>query len=546
MKFKLAVPATCAALVSASALLGLGADGVTSAAGERTWYVSTTGSDGADGSSDAPLQTLGSAVDRASSGDAIVIAGGVYRESVQIFGKALDISSAPGERAVLDGARAVGEWRASGGDWVANGWTPQFYREQTGGTVSGDNHIAGYPDQLFIDGFSLQQVLSRQDVVPGTFFHDTAADQLWIGSDPSGRRVEASHLSYGIYFNQADGSSLTGVTVRRYATEARDMAAVRAYSNDLVFRDVTVRANARIGFSAIGSDIYVTDSQFTNNGFIGVHGDRLDGFVLEKSAVQFNNREGFDDFHSAAGVKLTNSTGVTIRDNDVSRNDGPGVWTDLDTSQVTIARNLLEDNARAGVEVELSDRVNVLSNVALGNGEAGIWVLESTNVQVLHNASFDNVNGIEVEEGPRREVANVRVENNTIGDAAAGSRALIDVNDWTAERSASQMGVSFGHNAYWIPDTADVSTLGRVGLWPNSIAESNNLDELRSSTGQGVNSTLSRSSSNPYVVSMSSSDYRWLASEGRATPLTPGAADALGVQDGARLSIGPIAPVVRR
>jgi hypothetical protein len=515
------------------------------AAAGRTWFVAPAGDDGDVGTVEAPLQTIERAVEQAASGDTIVLGGGVYHESVQVYGKSVHITSAPGQRAVLDGARPVEGWTASGGDWVVEGWTREFDVE-SGGPVSNDRPLAGRPDQVFLAGTQLAQVTSRDAVAPGSFFHDTAADRLWIGDDPNGRLVEASDLAWGLYFNKADGSSLADVTVQRYATRSGDMAALRVYSNGVNVSGVVVQHNARMGLSAIGSDIHVGDSTFNGNGYLGVHGNDLDGFVLERSSVQANNVSGFDEFHSAGGVKLTSSTRVTIRENDVSHNRGPGIWTDLDTNNVTIVANLVERNSRAGIEIELSDRVNALSNVALGNGEAGIWVVESQNVQVLHNASFDNVNGIEVEEGPRRDVAAVRVANNTLGRSAPGSVGLLGVNDWTEQRSAEDMGVTIEQNAFWVPPTSATPVLTRLGNWPKQFSITTDIDAQRNGVNGSSQSMTSSAESNPFVNSVAAYDYRWLDSGTTGTPLTPGAAEALGVVAGTALPIGPIAPVVQR
>jgi len=301
-----------------------------------------------------------------------------------------------------------------------------------------------------------------------------------------------------------------------------------------------------MGLSAIGTGIRISDSRFVDNGYLGVHADRTNSFVLERSAVLRNNREDFDPFHSGAGVKLTRSNGVTIRENDVSWNRGPGVWTDLDTRRVTIVRNLIEGNRRAGIEVELSSEVNVLSNVSIDNGEAGIWILESQNVQVLHNASFGNVNGIEVEEGPRREVRNVRIMNNTLGDPASGTRALLDVNDWTEERSAVAMGVMVDFNAYWLRPDQQGERLSRWGQWPSGLDLTADLTQHQQSTGQGWNSVVQRDDDNPFVRSPMSGDYRgeeWLRA---GAPVTGSAANDLGMNPGDRRRIGPVAPVERR
>lgn len=406
--------------------------------------------------------------------------------------------------------------------------------------------MAGYPDQVFLDGRPLTQVLQLVEVGPGTFFHDTEADQLWLGDDPAWSLVEASRYRFGFVFRDAGGSVLENITVRRFATEARDMAAVRAYTDDISIIGVEVSSNARMGISAIGVGIRVVDSRILDNGYIGVHAERASSFVLERSAVLRNNREDFDPFHSGAGVKLTRSSGVTIRENDISWNRGPGLWTDLDTRLVTIVRNLIEGNRRAGIEIELSSEVNVLSNVSLDNGEAGIWVLESQNVQVLHNASFGNVNGIEVEEGPRREVRDVRIMNNTLGDPASGTRALLDVNDWTEERSATEMGVTIDYNAYWLAPDQRGDALSRWGQWPDGLVLSNDLSQHQAATGQGRNSRVQREEQNPFARSPFAGDYRgfdWLVV---GAPVTGSAASQLGIPPGGQRRIGPVAPVERR
>ena len=111
----------------------------------------------------------------------------------------------------MEGARAVTGFVASGGDWYAGGWTTEW-RKTTGLFIHPNRPEAAYPDQVFLDGTPQRQVLSRSAVVPGTFYHDRAADRLWIGHDPTGKLVEASDLSYALYFNNADGSRLTNVT----------------------------------------------------------------------------------------------------------------------------------------------------------------------------------------------------------------------------------------------------------------------------------------------------------------------------------------------
>ena len=175
-------------------------------------YVAPWGVDGAAGTRERPVKTVRHAVWRARSGDAIVLRGGIYRENVQVFGKAVAISSAPGERAVFDGAVRLTGWQRSDEDWFVDGWVRQFPSARDA-PVSSTNPVAGHPDQVFLDGRPLVQVLLRSKVEPGTFFHDTARDRIYLGDDPRAARVEASAFEWALYFNHADGSSLTDVTV---------------------------------------------------------------------------------------------------------------------------------------------------------------------------------------------------------------------------------------------------------------------------------------------------------------------------------------------
>jgi parallel beta-helix repeat protein len=503
-----------------------------------TIYVAPWGNDSGAGTLRSPVKTVRHAVWRANSGDAIVLRGGTYRESVQIHGKAVAISSAPGERAVFDGTQQLSGWRRSGADWYVDGWTHQFPRA-VGGPVAASRSAAGFPELVFRNGKPLDQVLRRIDVVPGTFFHDNSRDRIYVADDPVGARVEASSIEWALYFRDADGSSVRNVTVRRFATPASDVAAIRAHSNNMVISGVTSELNAAAGISAIGNNIVIRKSQFSDNGYLGIHAHNSNTLVIEDSTIVGNNKAGFDARHSAGGIKVTTSTGITIRNNEVSRNGGPGIWTDLSARWVTISYNRVEQNGRSGIEVELSSDVNVASNVTIENGEAGIWILESQNVQVFNNATYRNVREIYVLEGLRRHVSNVAIKNNIIGDGRGGS-ALVVVEDWTRQRSAAQMGVRVDFNAYWQPRTSPVTSMSRWGEWPTNVSINTTLADHQSSTGQDKNSLASTSWFNPYRRGPSLADYRAPTSVQLGTAVSGALASELGVPAGSRPRIGPM------
>jgi parallel beta-helix repeat protein len=453
------IVALCCAITASLAPVALSHDsisaapaGVTERRAAVAVFVAPWGVDGSPGTFDEPVRTLSHAVWRARSGDAVVLRGGIYRENVQIYGKSIAVSSAPGERAVLDGSTELAGWQRSDEDWFVDGWTQQFPR-QISVQVADDSPVAGFPDQVFFNGAPLTQVVWRSEVVPGTFFHDTARDRIYIADDPSNALVEASVESWALYFNNADGSTLADVTIRRFATPSEKVAAVRVYSNAVTISGVTVEFNAASGISVIGSDIVIRNSVFTDNGHLGIHAHNSAHLVIENSVVVGNNKAGFDARHSAGGIKVTESNDISIRGNRVAQNDGPGIWTDLSTSHVTIAGNRVEGNGRSGIEIELSTHVEVLGNVTRENGEAGIWILESQNVRVTQNSSYRNIRQIHVLEGERQEVANISIEGNIVGNGRAGW-PLIVVENWTGRRSPEQMNVQLSDNTYGEPAPA--------------------------------------------------------------------------------------------
>jgi nitrous oxidase accessory protein NosD len=506
------------------------------AVASRVIHVSPGGSDNGSGNANDPVRTVKRAVQMAADGDIVEIATGTYGESVQVYNKEVHLRAAPSADVIFDGAVPVDAWARAGGDWFA-AWETNFQRAGLP-HVYADRPEAGWPEQFFRDGVQLAEVTSRGAVLPGTFFNDTTNDRVWIGDDPTGRLVEGSALPWGIYLNRADHSSVRDIEVRRYATPISNMAAVRAYADDLVIDNLTVTDNAYMGLSAIGERIAISDSRSIDNGHLGMHGHLASDLSIVSSTVVGNNREDFDAWHAAGGVKITESTGITMTDSHVADNRGPGIWTDLDASRVRLARNYVHDNMRSGIELELSFDAIVVDNVVVDNGEAGVWVLESQDTQVWHNALFGNQRDIWVEDGPRSDVADVGLHANTLGGGAAP--ALLNVDDWTGARSAADMNVQADHNAYWLPPWSATAHLSRWANWPQPLSYSSTIETHRQATGQDMSGELSHSSGNPYVRDESNADYRRPAGATIAAPLSASIAALAGVPTGTRFAAGPL------
>ncbi len=225
----------------------------------RAIVVSRSGRDSAAGTRSAPLRTLTHAVAVAPAGATIVLRAGSYHESVVIPStKRLTIQAWPGEAVWLDGSVPVTGWASSRGLWTKTGWkvkfdaSPTYTRgaaDNTGanwGFVDPSHPMAAHPDQVWINGAPQRQVRSKATVVPGTFYVDYAAGQLWLGSNPRGKAVRASDLVRALMIRSA-GSVVRGVGVRRFAPSVPDMGAVTVENNGVLIENVAITDSATTG-----------------------------------------------------------------------------------------------------------------------------------------------------------------------------------------------------------------------------------------------------------------------------------------------------------
>jgi parallel beta-helix repeat protein len=127
-----------------------------------------------------------------------------------------------------------------------------------------------------------------------------------------------------------------------------------------------------------------------------------------------------------------------VTGNAFEMNSGPGIWCDIDCSNVTIADNVVHHNLGVGIAFEISDGAEITGNRVWENGwgsaqrpwayEAGILVASSSNAHVHHNVVAWNGDGIAVISQCRAHLADGRtcdlahpwnaVRGNTVHDNA--------------------------------------------------------------------------------------------------------------------------------
>jgi parallel beta-helix repeat protein len=547
--FALLLPALSAAVATAPAA---------SAAAARTWYVATSGSDSASGTLSRPLRRLRTAVDRAAAGDTIVLRRGSYHENVAVYTPNLTIRAMPGEQVWMEGARVVTGFRDTGSTWTRDNWhynldhSPTFTRGAPDGSPPGWQFVnpaypmAAYPDQVWVGSTRLRQVASPAAVGRGTFAVDTAADKLVIGSDPAGGTVLASTLSKAISV-RATGVRLIGFGVRRYAVSVPDHGAVTLERANTSMTRMKVVDNATSGLGVSADDIRITDSTFSRNGLIGIHGAHSYRLKMHGLTVQRNNLERFNQAPMAGGIKIGRSRGVSLRYSVVTQNYGTAVWWDESVYDSKVVNNRITWNTGHGVHVELSERSVVANNLVLKNADKGIQVVDSGAVRIYNNTLVGNHRPINIIQDKRTQenaqsghdlrrpwpdptvpwrVDDVTVRNNVVAYPREVANCMLCVEDGSHLRSAAQMGVRSQANVYVRPAGPRWLVVWSSG--EGNPATFTTLSAFRSTTNQETRGVLTSSGVVSWRGRPSAMLLRW--GRERATSLPSDIAAMIGVR----------------
>ncbi|WP_223587168.1 right-handed parallel beta-helix repeat-containing protein [Microbacterium sp. OVT16B] len=486
-------------------------------------HVARTGSDANSGTASQPMQTITAALRKVPSGGTIVVHKGSYHEEVLVPPqKRVTIQPAPGDEVWLDGAEAVTGWRAEGGVWVKDGWTvrldasPTYTKGAPDGTSAGWQFVnpqypmAAHPDQLWVGGVQLTEVATRAQVKAGTFYVDKSSSQLVMGTDPSGKPVEASTLTQALSIRSA-GTVLRGIGVRRYATSVPQMGTVVIAAADVTVSDVTIRDNSTTGLYTWSPRSTFTRVSVLGNGLLGAGASTADGLRVNHLLSVGNNAQQFNRAPVSGAFKVTRSRDIEVKDSAFLDNLGQGPWFDESVYDITFTGNDVVGNTGNGLVFELSEKAVIADNIVSDNALNGIYIIDTGNVQIWNNTAVGNQRNIAIIQDKRRAsdtsaaghdprqpnpdptvpwiTRNTVIVNNVVGDA--GGNCLICVEDRSKEFTGSQLVARSDGNLYSRPAvTAPVW----FGIWSRGSAGdpavTNTLKAFSTATGQDTHSML--------------------------------------------------------
>ena len=433
-----------------------------------------------------PGTDIGSVVDSQPGNTTFIFSAGYYRLQ-QLHPKSGDsFVGEPG--AILSGAQLLTSFSQEGKYWVVYGQTQQG---QVHGVCDAQHPGCIYPEDLFFDDQPLQHVTSLSAVTTGAWFFDYPNHKIYFLDNPNGHKVETSVTSSAFYSCNANGVTVQGLIVEKYANPAQIGVNEECMGTNWSFLHNEVRLNHGTGINAPpGSQLL---SNFVHhNGQKGLGGGGANT-LIEGNEVSFNNWAGFNTGWEAGGAKFAGTTGLIVRANYVHDNNGVGLWTDIDNINVLYENNMFTNNANGGIQHEISYSAVIRNNYFQNNGSAGctwLWgasiiIQNSQNVEAYNNvldSSPDQTacgNGIAVINqnrgtgayGPYNAINNYIHDNVVIARGPGGSGIVADYNgayimasgNNRFENNTYHLNPSYG-SRWWAGSPGDWTSFQKAGF----------------------------------------------------------------------------------
>jgi hypothetical protein len=534
----------------------------------RAMVVAPAGYDRAAGTLARPLRTVGAAVRRAAPGTTLVLRAGTYREGIGKLRKRLTIQPYPGERVWLKGSAVVTTWRRDGSAWRHDDWAPPLCRTcYLPEIVSRQAPLAGLPDMAFLDGASLRQVASRTALESGTFWVDTQARVLWLGSDPVGHAVEATTVDRLVQLDPgAEGSIIRGLGIAHYGANQEygfRGAMVGVNAGRVTLADNAFLWSASSGVGVFKPDVVVKGNVFAHNGLAGLVANRADRLRLVGNTVADNNVEQFalaGTAVGAAGMKVAHTRSPYVSDNVFRDNHASGWWCDLGCSDAVVVRNVAAGNAVNGLYYEVSTRALFASNLLRDNRGRGLKVSSSDHVRIWANTFVGNGVALGVYNDPRDVSTDdysarqrqpwlsvgLEVVDNLFASGDGTDEPYVVTADYKKPRrtTAYEMLARFDGNAYVRGPDRKPRVLVRWWQAPGSVIDYTRLEDLRWGTSREQHGVETATAVDRLFVAPQRGDYRLAPAAlgvGAGLPLPSDVATAVGVRPGAHPGAGVLA-----
>jgi len=393
------------------------------------YYVAVDGQADRPGCSLDQPTTLESAMERANSGDAIILRGGTYRTGHLMLNQGILLQPFRDERPVLKGTMVAANWTNLGNGLWTTSWSHLFPSKPAGwwqrnreGKKTPLHRFNN--DMVFIDGVLLQSAGWEGEVDGNSFYIDYDAGLVYIGVDPADHLVEITAYDaalmrtvFEVHGKKPDhrGPIIRGISFTQYAyralevegTEPEGISPESGHGKQVVgttLEDCTISFCSRVAGYLRGDSLTIRRCRISDTSTEGIYIIASNDVLLERNIFTRNNMEHITGYYPAA-VKIFNQCHrVTCRDNLVI--DLPysnGIWYDVGNVDGVFINNWIEGVGRTdtiprtdqvwpsdnGFFFEISKGAICAGNVFV-NCDHGVMVLNSSNVSVCQNTFINS------------------------------------------------------------------------------------------------------------------------------------------------------------
>ncbi len=369
----------------------------------------------------------------------VLIQPGIYREKVTPLkprsASATIIEGAAPDQVILSGADVWTDWNKAG---KGRYWAPWPHDWGTAGekiahsTDFYDKHVrdelAKRTEMVWWGDERMLQVASEEELKPGSFFVDEAADRLWLQVPKGGKlrrtEVQVSVRHQLVWFRQVNNLILRNLNFVRAAngsqhgsgrfavaifgnTEEGNFRVPENHSKQILIENCRFRENNSAGITfANYEQVSLRNCDFSDNGISGAGISRLR--YVHVSGCSFNRNNwrigSYGNFYDwvPAGVKFLQCADMLIENSEYMDNLATGLWLDWQLESINIRNIKANGNAGPGLYMEASSGpFFVDSSEFIGNGtlinngvnHGGILIAESRNVTVNNCLIAENSHG---------------------------------------------------------------------------------------------------------------------------------------------------------
>jgi len=395
----------------------------------KIYYVAPDGKADATGESLTNPAAIESAIERAQTGDAIILRGGTYRAGNLVFNQGITIQPYKDEQPVFKGTLVASEWKnLRNGLWKTS-WS-HLFPAKPDTWWSRDRFGKETPlylfnnDMVFIDGKFLKAVGREGEVDENSYYIDYDTKTVYIGADPENHLVEITAFDAALVrtIGEAHGKSsdkkgpvIKGITFTQYAYRAIEVEGIEPqklspeseHGKDVIgttLENCEISFCSRVAAYLRGDKLTIRNCKVHDTSTEGIYIIGSSDVLLERNIFSRNNIERITGYYPAAVKIFNQSYRVACRDNLII--DLPysnGIWYDVGEVDGVFINNWVQDvgtrNRRldpkrpwpseSGFFFEISKGTICAGNVFV-NCDQGIFILNSSSARIYNNTFINS------------------------------------------------------------------------------------------------------------------------------------------------------------